>query len=80
MVYLAKHCCFAGDKESEIGVAASTSLLIGLLVSISEVCDCQTPPWMHAVLYCFLLRICCSAEAPLTHSLPWAACKRHKGQ
>ncbi len=30
--------CYPGDKEIEIGVAASTSLLIGLLVSLTEVC------------------------------------------
>ena len=28
----------ADDKHTEIGVAASTSLLIGVLVSVSEVC------------------------------------------
>ena len=35
--------CCTGEKESKIGVAASTSLLIGLLVSLAEVRTLHMP-------------------------------------
>ncbi len=36
-IYLSSYRSCSGEEESKIGVAASTSLLIGLLVSLAEV-------------------------------------------
>ena len=41
--------CCADDKHTEIGVAASTSLLIGVLVSVSEVCGQTLMPCASCV-------------------------------